>query len=483
MLNNLLKRYESFSVAAKAAIWFVFCNVMQKGIATITVPIFTRMLTTDEYGVYSIYLSWFNIFTIVTSLNLYYGVFNNALNRIQDKNESDRYIASMQGLTISLTIILALIYLPFQSFWSDLLRLNKLVLWLMLAELMVEPAIQFWAARQRFEYKYKLMVIVTLIKSALNPVLGFILVFVERDDKAFARILSIVIVEVVFAGVIMVYQFVKGRIFFDKANWKYALGFNIPLIPHYLSGIILNQGDRIMIENMEGQSEVGIYSVAYSVGMLVQLFTNAINNSLTPWMYDKLNRKEYNNIRKVVNCILLFLGGIIIMLCFFVPELIRIFAAEEYYDAIYVVPPVASSVYFIFLYNIFAIPQMYYERQKFMPVASIIAAVLNILLNFAFIPVFGYYAAGYTTVVSYIIYSIGHLCFSRKVCMDEIGNFELFDSKAILLISSGVMSCSIIFVFLYKYMIIRYILAAILCLVAIVQRKAIVDMIKLIRKR
>ena len=67
--------------------------------------------------------------------------------------------------------------------------------------------------------------------------------------------------------------------------------------------------------------------------------------------------------------------------------------------------------------------------------------------------------------------------------MDEIGNFELFDSKAILLISSGVMSCSIIFVFLYKYMIIRYILAAILCLVAIVQRKAIVDMIKLIRKR
>lgn len=483
MINKLLKGYASFSVATKAAIWFVFCNVMQKGIATITVPIFTRMLTTDEYGVYSIYLSWFNIFTIVTSLNLYYGVFNNALNRIQDKNERDRYVSSMQGLTISLTIVLALVYLPFQSFWSDLLGLNKLILWLMLAELMVEPAIQFWAARQRFEYKYKIMVTVTLIKSALNPVLGFILVFAESDDKAFARILSIVIVEVVFAGCIMVYQFVRGRIFFDKANWKYALGFNIPLIPHYLSGTILNQGDRIMIENMEGESEVGIYSVAYSVGMLVQLFTNAINNSLTPWMYDKLNRKEYKNIRKVVNCILLFLGGIIIMLCFFVPELIRIFAAEEYYEAIYVVPPVASSVYFIFLYNIFAIPQMYYERQKFMSVASIIAAVLNILLNLAFIPIFGYYAAGYTTVVSYIIYSIGHFWFSRKVCMDEIGNFELFDSKAILLISAGVMSCSVIFVFLYKYMIIRYILATILCLVAIVQRKTIVDMIKLIRKR
>ena len=51
---------------------------------------------------------------------------------------------------------------------------------------------------------------------------------------------------------------------------------------------------------------------------------------------------------------------------FFVPELVKIFGSEEYYSAIYVVPPVAASVYFIFLYNIFAIPQMYYEKQKFM---------------------------------------------------------------------------------------------------------------------
>ena len=132
-----------------------------------------------------------------------------------------------------------------------------------------------------------------------------------------------------------------------------------------------------MIQNMVGESEVGIYSVAYSIGMLVQLFTNAINNSLTPWMYENLNRKDYKNIRRNVNAILLFLGGVIVGLCFFVPELVKIFGSEEYYSAIYVVPPVAASVYFIFLYNVFAIPQMYYEKQKFMSVASIAAAILN----------------------------------------------------------------------------------------------------------
>ena len=413
MLNNLKKFYTSMSVATKAALWFVFCNIMQKGISTITVPLFTRLLTTAEYGTYSLYVSWFNILTIVTSLNLYYGVFNNALNRIQGRNERNKYVSSMQGLTITLTLVLIVIYAPFQNFWSNLLGLNKLVLWLMIAELLVEPALQFWSARQRFEYRYKTMVSVTLLKSALNPILGLILVIVARDDKALARIVSVVTVEVVIAGSIMALQFFRGRVFYNKANWKYALKFNIPLIPHYLSGTILNQGDRIMIQNMVGASEVGIYSVAYSIGMLVQLFTNAINNSMTPWMYENLNRKDYKNIRKNVDAILLFLGGVIITLCFFVPELVRIFGSKEYYSAIYVVPPVAASVYFIFLYNVFAIPQMYYEKQKFMSVASIAAAILNVVLNFIFIPIFGFFAAGYTTVASYIVYSIGHYLFSR----------------------------------------------------------------------
>lgn len=252
MLNKIKKFYNNMSIATKAALWFVFCNIMQKGISTITVPLFTRLLTTAEYGTYSLYISWFNILTIVTSLNLYYGVFNNALNRIRDKCERDKYVSSMQGLTITLTIVLIIIYAPFQDFWSNLLGLNKLVLWLMMAELLVEPALQFWSARQRFEYRYKTMVSVTLLKSALNPVLGLILVIIARDDKALARIVSVVAVEVVIAGSIMVLQFVRGKTFYSKDNWKYALGFNIPLIPHYLSGTILNQGDRIMIQNMVG---------------------------------------------------------------------------------------------------------------------------------------------------------------------------------------------------------------------------------------
>ena len=108
-MGNILVKYKNMGVQAKAAIWFTFCSILQKGISMITVPIFTRLLTTDEYGIYSIYLSWLNILTVFTSLNLYYGVFNNAMLKYED--DRDRYTSSMLFLFLYLVIWLLVIQL------------------------------------------------------------------------------------------------------------------------------------------------------------------------------------------------------------------------------------------------------------------------------------------------------------------------------------------------------------------------------------
>ncbi|MBO5192388.1 MAG: oligosaccharide flippase family protein [Bacteroides sp.] len=482
-MGKLLKKYNNLSAMSRASLWLAFCNLMMKGISVITVPIFTRLLTTEEYGTYSLYLSWFNILTIFTSLYLYYGVFNNVLNRVTKPDERDKYVSSMQGLTTFLVIILSLIYLSCRSFWSDLLRLSEAALCLMLLHLWVEPCAQFWLARQRFEFKYKHAVAITTIKSLLNPLLGLLLVLNTSRDKALARILSVVMTELLVAGSLMIYQFFKGRTFFDKSNWKYALRFNIPLLPHYLSMVVLSQADRVMIERYAGVGKVGIYSVAYSIGMLAQVFTNAVNSSLTPWTYEKLNRKDYKAIRENTNTLLLLLAGVICCMLLFVPEVVAFFAPEKYYEAIYVVPPVACSVFFTFLYNIFAIPQMYFERQKFMSAASTAAAALNIILNYIFIRMFGYIAAGYTTVACYLIYSIGHYVFNQMVCKDKTDGHELYDQKSILLISTFVLLCSVGFNFLYSFSVIRYVLFVIVGIVAFIFRRKITGVMLSVRKK
>lgn len=483
-MNKVLNKYRKMSVTSKASIWFLFCNLFQKGISTITVPFFTRLLSPTEYGTYSLYLSWFNILTIITSLNIYYGSFYNALNRIKDKSGRDQYVSSMQGLTITLTMILVILFFPFQDFWSGVLGLDKIVIWMLLFELLAEPAVQFWLSRQRFDFKYKSAVIITALKCILNPVLGLILVCITKYGRDTLRIFSVVLAEIIVAGSIMAIQFIRGKSFFSKKNWKFALNFNIPLLPHHLSAVLLNQADRVMIESFDSRDKVAIYSVAYNIGLLIQLFTNAINNTLNPWTYDKLNKKDYAGIKKTTNMLLLLIAGAIICMLFFVPEAVFIFGGEEYYEAIYVVPPVACSVFFIFMYNIFAIPQMYFEKQKMMSVISVSAALLNILLNYIFINLFGYLAAGYTTLVCYVLYSMGHLILVRRVCKIKLNGAELYDLRVIFSLSLLIVICSVLFDYVYSVTpFVRYGLFAVIFIIIISKRKKITGLIKSLKAR
>ena len=69
------------------------------------------------------------------------------------------------------------------------------------------------------------------------------------------------------------------------------------MLPHYLAGMILNQGDRVMIDRMVGRSEVALYGVAYSVGMLAQIFVSAVNSAITPWLYAKVGSHKTDEIK------------------------------------------------------------------------------------------------------------------------------------------------------------------------------------------
>ena len=86
---------------------------------------------------------------------------------------------------------------------------------------------------------------------------------------------------------------------------------SIPILPHYLSGVILNQGDRIMIDKMVGKEAVAYYGLAYSIGMIAQILVTAINSAITPWMYEKFKQKknrkyETNNNSFVFVCFVYF---------------------------------------------------------------------------------------------------------------------------------------------------------------------------------
>ena len=456
-LFGLLKeKYNKIPIPAKASIWFVVCSILQKGISLITIPIFTRIMTTEQYGQYSTFISWYSIIIIFTSLNLYYGVYNNAM--IKYKDHRDEYTSSMQGLTMLLTIIVYIVYLLFHRNINEFIDMTTLLVSLMFLKLLVAPSMEFWLVRNRFEYKYKMVVTITLAQTILGSVVGVIFV------------------------IIALLQYKRGKTLYNKEYWKYAISFNLPLLPHYLSGIILNQGDRVMIGYFENASAVAFYSVAYNIAILINIIIQAINASMTPWMYGKLEERKTKDIRKVTNILCLVMLFVILMLIIFAPELLKIIASKEYGEAVYVIPPVAMSTFFTFMYNIFANVEFFYEEKKFVSIGSILAAISNVILNAIFIPIYGYYAAAYTTLICYIIYSLSHLFFSRITIKKNIGNTDIFDVKGILIFSVVGICMTICSSLLYKYNILRLICVFIIFIIIFIFRNNILSYINKIKK-
>ena len=109
MIVKVLKKYESLPIQIKASFWFLICSFMQKGISVITTPIFTRLMTTSEYGNYNVFNSWLGIVTIFVSLNLSWGAYAQGL--IKFEEEQKEYSSSLQGLTVFLTSVWTIIYL------------------------------------------------------------------------------------------------------------------------------------------------------------------------------------------------------------------------------------------------------------------------------------------------------------------------------------------------------------------------------------
>lgn len=469
-MHKSIEKYKSLPKPLKASFWFLICGFLQKGISVITTPIFTRLFTTGEYGRFNVFNSWYGIATIVVSLNLSLGVYQQGL--IKFNRERRVFSSSLEGLTFTLVCIWTAIYLLFHNLWNNLFNLTTVQMLAMLCMIWTSSVFNFWSTERRVHYKYKKLVFITILVSIAKPVVGIFLV-THSKDKVTARILGLALVELIGYSWCFFYQMKRGKKFYSKKFWKYALGFNLPLVPHYLSTVVLNNSDRIMINSMVGDSAAGIYSLAYSLAMIMTIFNTALSQTLSPWIYQKIKDKKINEIAPIAYITLIIVAAVNLLLIMLAPEAVRIFAPASYYQAIYCIPPVAMGVLFLYSYDLFAKFAFYYEKTTLIMLASIGGAILNIILNYFGIKWFGYVAAAYTTLICYIIYCIFHYILMTKICNDYLDGVKPYNTKFLILFALGFLACGFAMLFTYDYPVIRYSIIAAAVILMIVKRNKI----------
>lgn len=479
MFQKLLAKYKSMSKELKAVFWFTFVGFLQKGISVITTPIFTRLLSTDDFGMFSVYNAYYAVLVIIATLHLHMGVINNAF--VKNPASNEKVVSSFQSLSLVISgffLVLAVLLREQLSVWMGLPV--AVVIIMFVSFLFVEPY-QTWVIYKRYRYDYVKPVLLTIGIAVLAPLLSVVAVLLTKGNQGVARIAtSGMVCTIVPGAVLLCSNYKKDKTFYDKDLWKYALTFNIPLIAHYLSETLLNQTDRIMINAYLGTGEAGIYSIAYSVASLFTIFSTALNTAFVPWTYQKLKQKDYPAIAKIGYVVLVFLAVVLSAMIMFAPEIVAVMAGPEYSGAVYLIPTLGASVYFGYMYQLFSRIELYYEKKSYTVISTVSAAVLNIVLNVWWIPRFGYTAAGYSTLVSHILFCVMHYFFYKKVTREHMDSVTVYKGKYLLLISVSVLVTAFAMTLLYNYIAIRIVAVVAVLMVAVIFRNKIIDTVKML---
>lgn len=210
---------------------------------------------------------------------------------------------------------------------------------------------------------------------------------------------------------------------------------------------------------MVGTDKAGIYSLAAVISTIGSLLWSALCVTITPFINEMLGRREFGSIDKNVYPLLKLIGVVCICVSLMAPEIIRILGTKDYLEGIYVVPATVAGVFMHIVYDVFSHISFFHKKTVRIMVATIIAATINVILNYIFISKINYMAASYTTLVSFLVLAILH--YYNAV---QIEKTPIFNVKRIALLSLIIIGCCMTCNFLYNFIWIRY-AGILLCLI------------------
>lgn len=402
-MNLLKKKTENSQV-----LFNVLSTVLTSGIAFFTIPLFTRMLGAEQYGLFSVYNSWLAIFTCIMGLNVGASI-GTGYYRFSDDYFKFRSSILVEGTIISIGMMLVMLILypvlnrlfPYQFILFVILLLQSF------AQFILNIGSLTWIYEKKAVINFTVTFCIALITTVLSIVL--LLRWSNEVPLYYARVIGVAAPTILIGLVVGIMLFTKKPAGYHAEYWKFSFFFGLPMVFHQLSHQILGQSDRVMMQmyKISGQ-EIGVYSFYYSLTAVLTTILLALNNSWCPFLYDGLKAKDYDILnRKVRNYVQVFTVMVIVFLMLS-REVSMLFANEEYWSGMPLVPILVMVVYFTYIYQFAVNYEFFLAKPIFVAIGTTVSGVCNIILNALFIPRWGMYGAAIATMISYIILAAIH---------------------------------------------------------------------------
>ncbi len=454
MIERTRKNFGNSFVSA--SLLYILSSVLIKGISFITTPIFTRLMGTADYGIVSNFSTYANLVGTFICLQVSSGLLAAKVNHAPDRFAE--YVRNVVGFAAIAALVQSAVIILLRNPISSATKLETHIVPLVCI-------VAFGTAINNVISSYFIAVekpmkkVAYSVSAAVGMIaLGVLCVFLS-PNKSMGRIIGYAVSYTVIAIFGMVYFLRRkgdGRALF-RGDIKYALAFGIPLIPHLLANLINGSADKIFIINICGESQNGIYTIAYNIGQLALVLATACSDAWNPWYFKNTKAKTD---RKVIESYFsnyaLTIGMCFVGVMFLAPEIMKLMAPSAYWSGTSCILYVALGVFFLFLYRFPLGYEQLMSNTKYIAPATILAALCNVGLNSILIPRAGIIGAAVATTISYVILWIFHETVARKIVKGYNIRLRLYIVPIIVNIAGFVLAM----LFLEKTLIRLLILAA-----------------------
>lgn len=415
-MNNIGGKKDNLS---QNAVIYTIGNFLNQAVAVLTSPIFTRLLSTHEYGRVTVYTTWVSFFSIFTSLELSGSLANAYIDYGGKKYNA--YVKSCITLSILVTFLCIAVATLFHKKMEIIFDLEWDLLVLAILHSFFNSSVLYLSKYLSLLKKAMPYVLISFGQLVLNIFLSIIIIVYSGMNPAVSRIYGQFLASATVGTLVIIIFLWNREKMLDFQYLKYGLLLSVPLMFHALGGIVLSGSDKLMLSRIADDSATGLYSFAVTVTSVIYVVSTSFNVAWVPYLYEMLKKQQFIELqqraKKYLGCYTFISCGFLLVM----PEIVKILANKTYWECIPLVIPLTIGEFFRFLYYFPVNYEFYSKQNQWIAFATVLTGAINIVLNFLWIPSYGMYGATLATLISYILCFVFHEIVAKKL----IGNFYL----------------------------------------------------------
>ena len=376
----------------KNSITYVIASLISAVLSFVIVTFLTKHLTPADFGIIENFTA---LSALITSFILWGG--NTLIVNYYSRNKINQFNIVVNGI-----IIQSFLFILLASFYTfDFFGIDRTILLIAVVYSIFNSLYTIIIGSYQLEKKAKKYAITVILFSLLNTTLTILLVLYKPDY--FGRIISFLVA--CFAILLLIiFPFIKSKLkgfSFKYTFIKESYTIGLILIIGQILSWILEKIDRFMISDMLSIDDAGIYGVGYQFGMIVLVMQSAISRAWMPYIIDKTKEKNKEAINQTIKYISLFMFVFSVLVAIASYLYITFVIDERYHAASNISVIVCFGYCFDGLWKLYNGLLVYENMFKIYTITVLFAGVINIIINYFAIPIWGINGAALATVFSF----------------------------------------------------------------------------------